>query len=98
MGIACLPFIWAVNAIWFFEEAFREPEYEEQKQIRKCKFMKKKPLVFFFNLFTDVIYSAIGALVWLVIVITWVTLFQVNRVNWGEFADDISFIIPVGSP
>lgn len=39
-GLALLPFIWTVNAIWFFQEAFRKPEYEEQKQIRKCKLHK----------------------------------------------------------
>ncbi|XP_008194720.1 gamma-secretase subunit pen-2 [Tribolium castaneum] len=80
-GLALLPFIWTVNAIWFFQEAFRKPEYEEQKEIRKY-----------------VIYSAIGSLIWLVLIVTWVTIFQVNRTSWGEFADNISFIIPLGSP
>ncbi|XP_044261681.1 gamma-secretase subunit pen-2 [Tribolium madens] len=80
-GLAFLPFIWTVNAIWFFQEAFRKPEYEEQKEIRRY-----------------VIYSAIGSLIWFVIIVTWVTIFQVNRTSWGEFADNISFIIPLGSP
>lgn len=38
VGFACLPFIWAVNSIWFFDEAFRKPAYDEQKLIRKCKY------------------------------------------------------------
>ncbi|XP_014467936.1 PREDICTED: gamma-secretase subunit pen-2 [Dinoponera quadriceps] len=35
VGFALLPFLWAVNAIWFWKEAFVEPSYEEQKQIKK---------------------------------------------------------------
>lgn len=35
-GFALLPFVWLVNALWFFDEAFRKPEYEEQKDIKKC--------------------------------------------------------------
>ncbi|KAM0729078.1 Gamma-secretase subunit pen-2 [Formica fusca] len=34
-GFALLPFLWAVNAIWFSKEAFVAPPYEEQKQIKK---------------------------------------------------------------
>ncbi|XP_066582724.1 gamma-secretase subunit pen-2 [Prorops nasuta] len=34
-GFALLPFLWAINAIWFFKDAFLEPCYEEQKQIKK---------------------------------------------------------------
>lgn len=46
--------------------------------------------------FSDVIFSAIGSLVWIVAIITWVITFQLNRADWGEFADSISFIIPLG--
>ncbi|CAD6219404.1 GSCOCG00004954001-RA-CDS, partial [Cotesia congregata] len=35
VGFAALPFVWAVNTIWFFKEAFLVPHYEEQKQLRK---------------------------------------------------------------
>ncbi|PSN34701.1 Gamma-secretase subunit PEN-2 [Blattella germanica] len=38
-GFACLPFLWCVNAIWFFSEAFRKPPYEEQKEIKKYVIM-----------------------------------------------------------
>ncbi|PNF37725.1 Gamma-secretase subunit PEN-2 [Cryptotermes secundus] len=34
-GFAFLPFLWCVNAVWFFAEAFRKPPYEEQREIRK---------------------------------------------------------------
>lgn len=46
---------------------------------------------------TDVIYSAIGTILWTIVLATWIALFQINRVEWGEFADEISFIIPLGS-
>lgn len=35
-GIFLLPFVWAVNAVWFYNEAFKKPPYEQQKQIRNC--------------------------------------------------------------
>lgn len=80
-GFAFLPFLWAVNTIWFFKEAFQNPEFEEQKQIKKY-----------------VIYSGIGTVLWAILIISWVITFQVNRARWGEFADNISFIIPLGVP
>ncbi|KAF5296311.1 hypothetical protein FQA39_LY12528 [Lamprigera yunnana] len=80
-GFALLPFLWAVNSIWFFNEGFRKQEYEEQKQIKRY-----------------VIYSGIGTTIWAILIISWVITFQVNRAKWGEFADNISFIIPVGIP
>lgn len=33
-GFALLPFLWFINSVWFFKEAFIKDEYEEQKQIR----------------------------------------------------------------
>ncbi|KAK7105343.1 gamma-secretase subunit PEN-2-like [Littorina saxatilis] len=33
-GFVFLPFLWFVNACWFFNEAFRKPAYAEQKMIR----------------------------------------------------------------
>lgn len=47
--------------------------------------------------YTVVIASTIASLLWLLAIITWVTMFQLNRVAWGEWADSISFIIPLGS-
>lgn len=46
----------------------------------------------------DVIFSALGTVVWIAAIVTWVVVFQVNRASWGKFADDISFIIPLGTP
>jgi len=33
-GFALLPFLWIVNSVWFFKEAFMKPTYEQQTQIR----------------------------------------------------------------
>ena len=76
-----LPFLWAVNVVWFFKEAFVKPAYAEQPRIRQC-----------------VIRSAVGAGIWIVGLITWIVLFQINRADWGATADQISFIIPKGIP
>ncbi|KAI8433480.1 hypothetical protein MSG28_015515 [Choristoneura fumiferana] len=35
VGCIFLPFVWAVNAVWFFKEAFMKPPFDEQKQIKK---------------------------------------------------------------
>ncbi|CAB3233458.1 unnamed protein product [Arctia plantaginis] len=35
VGCLLLPFVWAVNAVWFFRDAFMKPQYEEQKEIKK---------------------------------------------------------------
>lgn len=50
------------------------------------------PMIFF----SDVIMSAIGALIWAIGLGTWITIFQINRSEWGEYADNLSFIIPLG--
>ncbi|KAL0809459.1 hypothetical protein ABMA28_011632 [Loxostege sticticalis] len=39
VGCLFLPFVWAVNAVWFFKEAFMKPPYDEQKQIKKYVMM-----------------------------------------------------------
>ncbi|XP_044739366.1 gamma-secretase subunit pen-2 [Chrysoperla carnea] len=80
-GFAFLPFLWAVNFLWFFSEAFRKPVYDEQKQIKKY-----------------VVLSGIGTLIWFIILTSWIIVFQTHRVAWGEFADYLSFIIPLGEP
>nr|AGM32977.1 gamma-secretase subunit PEN-2 [Coptotermes formosanus] len=80
-GFAFLPFLWCVNSIWFFTEAFRKPPYDEQKEIKKY-----------------VILSGIGTIIWTAVLITWITIFQLHRAEWGEIADQISFIIPTGIP
>ena len=35
IGFAFLPFLWAVNAVWFAKEAFYRPPYPEQTQIKR---------------------------------------------------------------
>lgn len=78
-GFAFLPFLWFVNAVWFFNEAFRKPPYEQQKMVK-----------------TYVIRSMIGTVLWVGVVVAWVTVFQLNRASWGATADYLSFIIPAG--
>lgn len=80
-GFFALPFLWLVNAVWFFREAFIRQPFEEQKMIR-----------------TYVIRSAIGATLWTILLVSWVTYFQLHRVEWGAFGDAISFITPTGIP
>ena len=46
----------------------------------------------------DVIASLIGALVWLVGLVSWCIVFSIKRSEWGELADKLSFIIPKGVP
>ncbi|CAH1395618.1 unnamed protein product [Nezara viridula] len=80
-GFFGLPIVWFVNAVWFFNEAFRKPVYEEQRAIKRY-----------------VIFSGIGALIWSIVIGTWVYIFQSYRVAFGEFGDSISFVIPTGVP
>lgn len=40
--------------------------------------------------------SAVGALLWAIGLGTWITIFHLNRAAWGEYADNLSFIIPLG--
>lgn len=51
-GFAFLPFLWLVNVVWFFREAFLKPAYTEQLQIKACEFQNllKMYLVFSFAL------------------------------------------------
>lgn len=97
-GLLFLPFLWAINCVWFFGEAFRKPPYEEQPQIKKCVYALHVLICIELNqlyLPSDVLLSAVGAAVWSVVIFWWVFMFQTNRANWS-FADDISFVIPLG--
>jgi hypothetical protein len=63
------------------------------------KFTTAKFLDLQFSIFIlDTIFSAIGSLISFVVMASWIIVFQTNRIIWGKFADDISFIIPLGSP
>ncbi|XP_067937612.1 gamma-secretase subunit PEN-2-like [Watersipora subatra] len=77
-GFAFLPFLWAVNAVWFFKYAFKTTEFPQQKKIRSY-----------------VIQSFVGSLIWLIALIIWISLYQLNRVSWGIIGDQISFIMPI---
>ena len=47
---------------------------------------------------TLVIFSGVGSLLWLIGLITWMTIFTTRRVEWGAVADYMSFNIPLGTP
>jgi len=75
-GFALLPFLWITNCVWFFNDAFRKPHFEEQKMIR-----------------TYVLRSLAGAMAWITVIVGWVVIFQLNRVDWGATADYMSFTV-----
>ncbi len=82
LGFAFLPFLWAINAVWFFKEGFmRKPEFPEQSEIKKF-----------------VIMSAVGSFICLAALVTWMSVFTNLRAEWGEIGDRLSFNIPTGSP
>ena len=35
IGFAFLPWLWFINGVWFFREAFFKEPFEEQKTIRR---------------------------------------------------------------
>ncbi|XP_022668332.1 gamma-secretase subunit pen-2-like [Varroa jacobsoni] len=80
-GFFLLPFLWAVNAVWFFRDAFFREDFVGQTEIRKY-----------------VVRSALGAFAWLIIVVSWNVVFQLNRTSWGADGDKLSVIIPLGIP
>lgn len=81
LGFAFLPFLWAINAVWFFQEAFvRKPEFPQQKELKRL-----------------VIMSGIGSIICLAALITWMSVFTNLRAEWGELGDRLSFNIPTGS-
>ncbi|TSN03401.1 Gamma-secretase subunit PEN-2 [Bagarius yarrelli] len=70
-GFAFLPFLWLVNVVWFFKEAFVKPAYTEQPQIKI--YVKR---------------SALGLILWVAVLTTWITIFQHFRAQWGEVVCD----------
>jgi len=82
LGFAFLPFLWAINAVWFFKEAFlRKPEFPEQNELKRI-----------------VVMSGILSVICLTGLITWMSIFANYRAEWGELGDRLSFNIPTGSP
>ncbi|OQR76246.1 gamma-secretase subunit PEN-2-like [Tropilaelaps mercedesae] len=80
-GCFLLPFLWAVNACWFFKDAFIRDEFVGQAEIRKY-----------------VTRSAIGAMLWLIVAVSWNVVFQLKRASWDDFGDKLSTIVPIGIP
>ncbi len=82
LGFALLPFLWAVNAVWFFREAFlRRPGFPEQKELRRYAGASAA--------LAALSLGAAGA---------WLAAFVAGRTEWGELGDRLSFNIPTGSP
>lgn len=48
-GFAFLPFLWLVNVVWFYREAFMRPAYPEQLKIKTCEFKQ--------NIENSILYS-----------------------------------------
>lgn len=46
--------------------------------------------------FSDVLYSIIGASVWVLALITWEIFFQLERAKGLDWTDRLSFVFPVG--
>lgn len=46
----------------------------------------------------DVWRSAVGFLFWVIVLTTWITIFQIYRPRWGALGDYLSFTIPLGTP
>ncbi|OQV15903.1 putative Gamma-secretase subunit PEN-2 [Hypsibius exemplaris] len=83
-GFALLPFLWLINVVWFFREAFCSGDVSanaEHKRIRGY-----------------VVKSLVGCVACTGALIAWIVVFQTHRVQWGPQADYMSFIIPVGIP
>ena len=82
LGFAFLPFLWAINAVWFLKEAFiRKPEFPEQTELKRLVAM-----------------SGILSVICLAGLITWMSVFTNYRSEWGELGDRLSFNIPTGAP
>ena len=37
-GFFLLPFLWFINVVWFFKEAFIRPPFDQQKQMKSCEY------------------------------------------------------------
>uniref|UniRef100_A0A3Q0SQX6 Uncharacterized protein n=1 Tax=Amphilophus citrinellus TaxID=61819 RepID=A0A3Q0SQX6_AMPCI len=48
--------------------------------------------------YLDVKRSALGLLLWVAVLTTWITIYQHFRAEWGEVGDYLSFTIPLGIP
>lgn len=53
-------------------------------------------LVVYYFLILDVVYSIIGASVWVLTLTAWEIFFQLERAKGLEWTDRLSFVFPVG--
>lgn len=95
-GFACLPLLWLINAIWFYKQAFKVEPFPQQAEIRKCKFFLFLLSQSCFFLSLDVIRSAIGTVVWVIIIVCWNIIFQLLRTKMGPAGDYLTFVLPRG--
>ncbi|KAL1451360.1 hypothetical protein WDU94_005745 [Cyamophila willieti] len=97
-GFFFLPCLWLVNVLWFFPEAFghadlpsgdpTDDDAEKETRRKRIRGLTRR----------YVIISAVGALVWAVVLGVWNYLYQTRRSEWGEWGDAVSAIIPRGKP
>uniref|UniRef100_A0A8D0W1Q6 Gamma-secretase subunit PEN-2 n=1 Tax=Sus scrofa TaxID=9823 RepID=A0A8D0W1Q6_PIG len=80
-----------VPEFWNSVEEKREPILWRPESRWKPTFPLLFPL-------TDVWRSAVGFLFWVIILTTWITIFQIYRPRWGALGDYLSFTIPLGTP
>lgn len=92
VGFVFLPFVWIVNSIWFFPDAFLRPTSNEKKKFRLCKLIS----LLFLTFLIDVSLSLIGALIWIIGLTAWNVVYHQNRISWGFLGDRLSFNIPPG--
>lgn len=50
------------------------------------------------EIFKDLVRSAIGCVLWVILLVSWNVIFQTFRVQWGLIGDQLTFIIPRGIP
>ena len=43
-----------------------------------------------------VAWSMLGTLIWIAVIVTWVSVYQTKRASWGAFGDYISLTVPYG--
>ena len=57
LGFLFLPFVWGINAVWFYREGFKKPEFEGHKMIKKLVIMS----------FIGALLWTVGLVTWIVI-------------------------------
>lgn len=95
MGLALLPWLWFINGVWFFREAFFKEPFDQQPMIRRFEILSNSldPPYFFIRY---VMLSIIGATIWAAGITAWNCIFQMKRLEWGELGDNLSAYIPTG--